>query len=245
MKRFLSCLFYSCVINFSIANFLSGMENPELSPEQLEEMISILHERKNPFPDGSHKKDIIHLIPAASEDEFTRITHFAPHTQQESDEAINDICSRYKKIWWFITHTKKFDLEKRLQDHQLAPHPIPAMILALSQREQPSLNSEFTIQTHPNPMNPSIVEYKLAQNQESISKGSLFFHKDWIGIVNVATEEKYRKKGFGTILMNYLLHTAHERGARWAILESTKEAYNLYKKLGFKEVMKTNIYNRG
>lgn len=243
MKRFLSCLFYSCVINFSVANLSLGMENQELSPEQLEVMISILHERKNPFPDGSHKKDIIHVIPAVSDQDFTRVTHFAPHTQQESNDAISDVCARHKKIWWFITHTKKFDLEQRLQEHGLKPFPIPAMILALSQREQPSLNSEFTIETLS--MNQTMAQYQLFRNDESISQGTLFFHKDWVGIVNVATEEKHRKKGFGTILINYLLHTAHERGARWAILESTKEAYNLYQKLGFKEVMKTNIYNRG
>lgn len=243
MKRFLSCLFYSCVINFSVANLSLGMENQELSPEQLEVMISILHERKNPFPDGSHKKDKIHVIPAVSDQDFTRVTHFAPHTQQESNDAINDVCARHKKIWWFITHTKKFDLEQRLQEQGLQPFPIPAMILALSKKEAPLLKSGFTIKTQP--INQTMVQYHLAQNSESISQGTLFFHKDWIGIVNVATEKKHRKKGFGTILINYLLHTAHERGARWAILESTKEAYDLYQKLGFKEVMKTNIYNRG
>lgn len=240
MKK-IHCMLWYCLLVFSSA---FCMVKPELSPEQIAEMISILHERHNPFPDGSHKKDLIHIIPAACGHESTYITHFAPRTIQECNDTIAKVCSEHRKILWLISHSKKCNLKERLHKQGLQPFSMPAMLLALSKTETelPSLRGNCSI--HLCAMHQHIAQYALFQNNEPISEGALFFYKDWVGIVKVGTKEKYRKQGFATILMQYFLYIAQERGAQWALLESTEQAFSLYQKLGFKEVGSNIFFSR-
>jgi len=144
-------LFFCSIISLSITSVLTGMSAQEFCPEEIEVMISILHERKQPFPEESHKQDVIHVIPALSEQEFTRITSFRPTTEQESNQTITDICSRYQKMRWFVTHTKKFNLEQRLQEQGLKPFPVKVMICAISKREKLAFpDNAITIQRQGN-----------------------------------------------------------------------------------------------
>lgn len=232
----LFCLYFFLEMAFARAQSI-------LSAKQLEEMISILHERKNPFPDGCHKEDIIHISPAINEKEYTRVTHFAPSTEQESNEIINNVCNQYTKLWWIISYPK-FNLDQRLQEHHFKLlHSPTAMLLPLTSVECPPSDTEITIQKK-DEYDHNLVHYELIKNNEQICKATLFFHDTWVGIIKVETQEKYRRQGFATYLVKHLLHSAQSQGAQWALLESTEQALPLYKKLGFKEVLKLSIYNR-
>lgn len=215
----------------------------ELSSEQIELMISILHERKNPFLNGSHKHDIIHISPATTDTECARVTHFVPITEQESNEVIKNVCAQYPKLWWIVSYPK-FNLEKRLQEHNLKLLHSPAlMILPLTMAECHAPNAEGVIEKI-DELNQNLVHYELIKNNEQICKATLFFHDRWVGIIKVETQEKYRRQGFATYLIKHLLHIAQSQSAQWALLESTEQALPLYKKLGFTEVLKLGIYNR-
>lgn len=230
-------LLYGC---FFIIPMIS---KPALSTEQIEQMISILHERKNPFPYGSHKKDIIHISPATTEKECTRVTHFAPINEPESNEVINKVCTQYQKLWWIVSYPK-FNLEQRLQEHHLKLLYSPTlMILPLTTGECPTAYKEGIIERI-DEFDQNLVHYQLIKNNENICKATLFFHDTWVGIIKVETQEKYRRQGFATYLIKHLLHIAQSQSTQWALLESTEQALPLYKKLGFTTVLKLGIYNR-
>lgn len=54
-------------------------------------------------------------------------------------------------------------------------------------------------------------------------------------IMNVYTKREYRKQGIATYLMKTLLDDAKKLNLDYVELKSTKQGYNLYKNLGFKE----------
>jgi predicted GNAT family acetyltransferase len=63
-----------------------------------------------------------------------------------------------------------------------------------------------------------------------------------VGIYDVITKEKVRKKGIGSIMTFYSLDIAKRLGYNVGVLTSSEMAYNMYKKLGFKEVCKIQQY---
>lgn len=257
-------IFYAFFIWISIAGTIFGMayndhsENFELSERALEEKLCILHEQASTAYKSPHITDSCHVFAAL--DKNTKVTYFSPQSEEESNALAKDICSRHHKIWWYVTpQTQKFNLKQHLEELGLKPYALPAMVCALIRMDfqlpddksiiiqrMYETNQEWqTIQsTESNPDIHTIVHYKLLHNNVLTSKGSLLFHDNWVGIFNVATEKEKQRKGFATMLMNYLLHSAQQRGAQCAILESSPEAYDLYKKVGFKELFTTYIYYR-
>lgn len=57
-------------------------------------------------------------------------------------------------------------------------------------------------------------------------------------LLNVYTEDKYRRQGIALELMNRLIEEARNQGIGKIILDYTKDGYPLYKKLGFVELDK-------
>ena len=256
--------FYTFVIWISITATILGMshdddsESFQISENELEEKLCILHEQASSAHKNSQITDALHLFPSL--DRHTKVTYFSPHSLEESNKLIENVCSQHYKIWWYVTpSTKKYNLEQCLEEKGLKPYPLPAMICALAKKKFPTPQDEsITIQrtyaadqqwqdvqaTESNSDSQKIVHYRLLHKDALTSKGSLLFHDNWVGIFNIETAKEKQRKGFATILMNYLLHAAQTRGMLCAILESSPEAFGLYKKVGFKELFTTYIYYR-
>nr|WP_302417976.1 GNAT family N-acetyltransferase [Blautia marasmi] len=59
-------------------------------------------------------------------------------------------------------------------------------------------------------------------------------------VFNVYTKPGYRRQGMAYRLMEMLLKKAEEAGVTYVDLKATKDGYELYRKLGFKE--NTSVY---
>jgi hypothetical protein len=65
---------------------------------------------------------------------------------------------------------------------------------------------------------------------------------DVVGIYNVATPARARRRGAGTAVTAAAIADARARGARWAILESSGMGKSVYERLGFRHVCEVAIY---
>jgi ribosomal protein S18 acetylase RimI-like enzyme len=68
-----------------------------------------------------------------------------------------------------------------------------------------------------------------------IVTGILLLHANVAGIYYVITEAKYRKNGYGTEMMAYLLQRAKIQGYSLATLQASEDGKGLYRRLGFQE----------
>lgn len=72
---------------------------------------------------------------------------------------------------------------------------------------------------------------------------SLLYCKDQIaGIYMVAVNEDQRGKGIGKALTSQMLNDAIQKNCKHAILHATKDGEKVYRKFGFEEFGKINIY---
>ncbi|SHM46132.1 GNAT family N-acetyltransferase [Gracilibacillus kekensis] len=78
----------------------------------------------------------------------------------------------------------------------------------------------------------------LSGNNETIACGIGVLEEDYIGLFDIVTNEKFRRKGFGEQLIASILKWGKNNGAKYAYLQVVNDNYparNLYQKLGFKE----------
>lgn len=59
-------------------------------------------------------------------------------------------------------------------------------------------------------------------------------------VLNVYTRPEYRRKGLAKTLMQMLIKESEEKQLDFIELKATKDGFNLYKQLGFKEVKSKN-----
>ncbi len=89
-------------------------------------------------------------------------------------------------------------------------------------------------------------EYFVLEIQKKIiGYAGLSFILDEAHITTLAIHPRFRRKGFGELLLRFLIARARERGAAILTLEvreSNRAAQNLYKKFGFREVGKRRKY---
>lgn len=71
---------------------------------------------------------------------------------------------------------------------------------------------------------------------------TLFLSNDSVMLHNLATKNNFKKLGLGTALTLYMMKEAKLQGFKHCFLDSSDEAFNLYKKLGFKVYCATLIY---
>ncbi|GEM_PF-2942109 len=74
--------------------------------------------------------------------------------------------------------------------------------------------------------------------------GTLFLSDDSVMIHNVATKTAFKNRGLGTTLTLHMMQIAKDIGFKHCYLDSSKEAFNLYKKIGFKVYSTTLIYSK-
>jgi len=74
-------------------------------------------------------------------------------------------------------------------------------------------------------------------DSQLVATGSLVRYENkcgWIGMMLV--DEKYRRRGYGTAMLNRLVRTADEMGLEWVGLDATEMGEPLYRKVGFRPV---------
>ncbi len=74
--------------------------------------------------------------------------------------------------------------------------------------------------------------------------GTLFLSNDAVMIHNVATKTDFKKCGLGTTLTLHMMEEAKKLGFKHCFLDSSEDAFNLYKKIGFRVYCTTLIYNK-
>lgn len=82
-------------------------------------------------------------------------------------------------------------------------------------------------------------------DNEIIGYGQILLLESKYTIANLGIINKYQGKGYGEILVSYLIFLAYGKKINELYIkvkESNKRAYNLYKKLGFEELFKINVY---
>ncbi|MBK7869962.1 MAG: GNAT family N-acetyltransferase [Saprospiraceae bacterium] len=70
---------------------------------------------------------------------------------------------------------------------------------------------------------------------QAVATGTLFFDSDSVGIYDIATLEAARGKGFGSLMFQFLLQFAKEKGATNAVLQASPDGLGIYKRAGFQE----------
>ena len=71
-------------------------------------------------------------------------------------------------------------------------------------------------------------------NDIAVATGMLVFHAGVVGIYYIVTLPAYRRKGYATEMMNYLLFIAKHESQRIAVLQASEEGLKVYEKMGFK-----------
>jgi GNAT superfamily N-acetyltransferase len=69
-----------------------------------------------------------------------------------------------------------------------------------------------------------------------------FVVEDVAGIYNVATVPDARRRGYGSAVTACAMAYGRDRGARWAILESSPIGVPVYERLGFRQVCEVVVY---
>ena len=79
--------------------------------------------------------------------------------------------------------------------------------------------------------------FYLGNGDKSVCIASLFFRNGMCGIFDVLTHDDFRKQGYASLMMHYLISYAKKHGAKYmALTASSPEAVRIYKKLGFIEM---------
>lgn len=73
---------------------------------------------------------------------------------------------------------------------------------------------------------------------------TLFLSDDSVMLHNLATKTAFKKCGLGTALTLHMLHQATQMGFKHCFLDSSEEAFGLYKKIGFHVYCTTLIYGK-
>ena len=80
--------------------------------------------------------------------------------------------------------------------------------------------------------------FYIKAGNRSVCIASLFFHNEMCGIFDVLTHDEFRKQGYASIMMHFLLNYAKNI----SLTASSKEAVSIYKNLGFQELGNYNCY---
>lgn len=74
---------------------------------------------------------------------------------------------------------------------------------------------------------------KVMENDEIIGIGTAILYKNTGWIAHLIVDEKFRNRGIGTQILNYLCEYCMKNGRKTLLLFATESGYPLYKKYGF------------
>ncbi|GAB4225705.1 MAG: hypothetical protein Tsb0021_00870 [Chlamydiales bacterium] len=89
---------------------------------------------------------------------------------------------------------------------------------------------------------PEVENYLIFEDSVPVGAGSLHPKQNIGAIFNVGVLPTYQKKGYGRLLVEFLLNRARELNLIKIILQSTPIGVNLYTRLGFKKILDVDIY---
>lgn len=93
-------------------------------------------------------------------------------------------------------------------------------------------------------MRTPVEDYLIYNNDLPVGTATLFVDGKIGVIFNVAILAEYQKKGYGSAIMKFVMHRAHELGLQTLILNSSQVALNMYTRLGFEQKSDLHIYAR-
>lgn len=67
----------------------------------------------------------------------------------------------------------------------------------------------------------------------AVTSATLLLAGGIAGVYDVSTIPTARRQGFGAAITTTMLHAAHQRGYRYAVLQASEEGYGVYQRLGF------------
>jgi ribosomal protein S18 acetylase RimI-like enzyme len=80
---------------------------------------------------------------------------------------------------------------------------------------------------------------------EMVATSTAFYHAGVMGIYNVATLEKARRRGYGTAMTHYALLEGRREGYETATLQASEDGQGLYARLGFAPRAVFRVYQQG
>jgi GNAT superfamily N-acetyltransferase len=88
--------------------------------------------------------------------------------------------------------------------------------------------------------------YIVYSNGTPVATGSIAISKDCAGIYSIGTHPDFRKKGFGTAIVNFCTKEALAKGCEFIFLQTVKDSYNekLYNKMGFETAFTGICWNK-
>jgi GNAT superfamily N-acetyltransferase len=79
--------------------------------------------------------------------------------------------------------------------------------------------------------------------EQLAASGTLFLSDEAVMLHNVATKTAFKRYGIATALTLHMMQTAKKLGFQHCYLDASEDAFNLYKKIGFKVYCTTLIYS--
>jgi len=118
---------------------------------------------------------------------------------------------------------------------------------AIPLRAYPQTSDEINLQygkSHELALNNkrNVTHLSLFDHHEIISSLTLSWNDTWARIDDVATLPDYQGKGYATKLMKYGIRLAFEKGAGVCFLEASPKGISIYRKLGFVELFKNQVF---
>jgi ribosomal protein S18 acetylase RimI-like enzyme len=86
--------------------------------------------------------------------------------------------------------------------------------------------------------------FTLYSNNEPACSGTLFLSDNSVMLHNLATKNKFRKRGFGVAVTLHMMSEAKKLGYKHCFLDSSDEGFGLYSQLGFKVYCVTSVYKK-
>ncbi|MFN8443514.1 MAG: GNAT family N-acetyltransferase [Caldilineaceae bacterium] len=81
----------------------------------------------------------------------------------------------------------------------------------------------------------------LYQNQV-VATGTLFVGSETIGIYDIVTDERFRRKGIGSAMFAHLLNEAGRWGRRYAVLQASSDGIGIYARAGFRAAGNVHVF---
>lgn len=89
---------------------------------------------------------------------------------------------------------------------------------------------------------PGVELYLASRHGDAVAIGMLVPEQTVAGLYWIATVPEARGQGLGAAITQALLAQARRAGCRYAVLESSKDGYRLYRRLGFYDYSRINTY---